>query len=159
MRRALLLVLVAAVGCGGVNKADLVGKWEGKISLSDLALDQAVAMAKVSSGGMDISKEQIIQILETSGSSLTLNEDDTYTMAFGPSSYSGKWDLKGSAISLTVEKVNGVDPIEIAKTMKVDTTIAQKTRAPWTLTLADDAKKLTGSEPNDAGTTVEFTRK
>ena len=159
MRRALLLVLVAAVGCGGVNKDDLVGKWEGKISLSDLALDQAVAAAKVTSGGMNISKEQIVQILETSGSSLTLNEDDTYTMAFGPSSYSGKWDLKGSTVSLTVQMVNGVDPMEFAKTMKVDATVAQKTKAPWILTLADDAKKLTGSEPNDVGTTVEFTRK
>lgn len=124
--------------------------------MSDAALDAAVKQAKVTSGGMDISKEQIQQMVAASGCSLTLNSDGTYQMAVGPAQYTGKWDLAASTVTMAIETLQGVTVEQFIAQYKVEQATADQLKQPFKLNLDKEGKQLTGTAPGDPQTSLAF---
>lgn len=156
MRKAsVLLILLFVAGCG-MKKDALVGSWTGQLTMSEAALEGAAQQAKITSGGIEVSKETIREMVEKVGSSLMLNADDTFSMNLGPATYTGTWQLKSQVVSLKIETILGL-PIEEAVTKyKMNPLTADQLKVPMKLNVADGGKSLSGASPDDPGSKVTF---
>jgi hypothetical protein len=97
---AAVLLLTALVGCKGANsEANLVGKWKGEVKsqTTDSAAKFGEAMMNMASFDLELKE----------------NHEFTFLLAIIP--ISGTWSVNGYVVTLTPNKVFGLDTNELKK--------------------------------------------
>lgn len=131
---AIAAVALSLTGCGFSEK-NLVGKWTGKVNLSDA--DRKAA------------GDQAAQA-ESMNAALEFKEDKTYTLTIGLP-IEGTWVYADNNVTLTTTKVMGMDVSSMPG--------GGKDNKPQVMKVEDGGKKLVLSDPSGtSGTTITFTK-
>jgi len=127
--------LVFVAGCGKGLESKLEGKYKGEAKASDKAGETAKKMAEAT----------------TSSLSLELKKDKTFTLTM-MLPMEGKWELDGTTLTLTADKIMGQTVNDKGK----GTTDANK---PMKFNVSDDGNTLTMvSDKADAEVAMIFTK-
>lgn len=152
-----LAALLAIQGCSStsvlpepprVSEEDVVGKWTGKISLSEAASNRAAEQT-----ADDVAGKQALEMISKLQFPTELRPDKTFSLVMLFIEFTGTWSLDGEAVHVRFEGVNNE---QVAKAMEQGGGLFGDRE--FVLTVSEDKMSMSGSPEGDPGTVFTFVK-